>query len=145
VVSVVHPLTDVNKGVGMPKLLVYLTALFFLFYGAIFIVFPIEIANLITGSSPNSTSATIDFRATYGGAQFAIGLALILVLKIKQDINLALIIVAITLLSMAFGRLIGILVDGQPNTLMYVYLIAELVFGLLALYLKTSMSPKTNT
>ncbi|AIW14094.1 DUF4345 domain-containing protein [Vibrio tubiashii] len=129
----------------MSKLLVYLTALFFLFYGAIFVVFPIEMANLITGSSPNSTSATIDFRATYGGAQFAIGLALILVLKIKQDITLALIIVAITLLSMAFGRLIGILVDDQPNTLMYVYLVAEFVFGLLALYLKTSMAPKSNT
>ncbi|MCG9579701.1 DUF4345 domain-containing protein [Vibrio tubiashii] len=128
----------------MSKLLVYLTALFFLFYGAIFIVFPIEMANLITGSSPNSTSATIDFRATYGGAQFAIGLALILVLKIKQDITLALIIVAITLLSMAFGRLIGILVDGQPNTLMYVYLVAEIVFGLLALYLKKSIAPKAN-
>ncbi|EPR4994975.1 DUF4345 domain-containing protein [Vibrio navarrensis] len=128
----------------MSKLLVYLTALFFLLYGAIFAVFPLEMANLITGSSPNSTSATIDFRATYGGAQFAIGLALILVLKIKQDVTLALIIVAITLLSMAFGRLIGILLDGQPNTLMYVYLVAELVFGLLALYLRKSEAPVAN-
>ncbi|EID0034533.1 DUF4345 domain-containing protein [Vibrio alginolyticus] len=128
----------------MSKLLVYLTALFFLLYGAIFAVFPVDMANLITGSSPNSTSATIDFRATYGGAQFAIGLALILVLKIKQDVTLALVIVAITLLSMAFGRLIGILFDGQPNTLMYVYLVAELVFGLLALYLRKSESPVAN-
>ena len=101
-------------------------------------------ANLITGSSPNSTSASIDFRATYGGAQFAIGLALILVLKIKQDVTLALIIVAITLLSMAFGRLIGILFDGQPNTLMYVYLVAELLFGSLALYLRKSEAPEAN-
>ncbi|WP_045481301.1 DUF4345 domain-containing protein [Vibrio owensii] len=128
----------------MSKLLVYLTALFFLLYGAIFAVFPVDMANLITGSSPNSTSATIDFRATYGGAQFAIGLVLILVLKIKQDVTLALIIVAITLLSMAFGRLIGILSDGQPNTLMYVYLVAELVFGLLALYLRKSEAPVAN-
>ncbi|EPO0014314.1 DUF4345 domain-containing protein [Vibrio alginolyticus] len=128
----------------MSKLLVYLTALFFLLYGAIFAVFPVDMANLITGSSPNSTSATIDFRATYGGAQFAIGLALILVFKIKQDVTLALIIVAITLLSMAFGRLIGILLDGQPNTLMYVYLVAELVFGLLALYLRKSEAPVAN-
>ena len=128
----------------MSKLLVYLTALFFLLYGVIFAVFPVEMANLITGSSPNSTSATIDFRATYGGAQFAIGLALILVFKIKQDVTLALIIVAITLLSMAFGRLIGILLDGQPNTLMYVYLVAELVFGLLALYLRKSEAPVAN-
>ncbi|WP_244868324.1 DUF4345 family protein [Vibrio sp. B1ASS3] len=86
----------------------------------------------------------MDFRATYGGAQFAIGLALILVLKIKQDVTLALIIVAITLLSMAFGRLIGILFDGQPNTLMYVYLVAELVFGLLALFLRKSAALVTN-
>ncbi|MCS0082920.1 DUF4345 domain-containing protein [Vibrio alginolyticus] len=107
-------------------------------------MFPVDMANLITGSSPNSTSASIDFRATYGGAQFAIGLALILVLKIKQDVTLALIIVAITLLSMAFGRLIGILFDGQPNTLMYVYLVAELVFGLLALYLTKSEAPVAN-
>ncbi|WP_050922157.1 DUF4345 domain-containing protein [Vibrio harveyi] len=128
----------------MSKLLVYLTALFFLLYGAIFAVFPVDMANLITGSSPNSTSATIDFRATYGGAQFAIGLALILAFKIKQDVTLALIIVAITLLSMAFGRLIGILLDGQPNTLMYVYLVAELVFGLLALYLRKSEAPVAN-
>ena len=128
----------------MSKLLVYLTALFFLLYGAIFAVFPVEIANLITGSSPNSTSATIDFRATYGGAQFAVGLALILVLKIKQDVTLALVIVAITLLSMAFGRLIGILLDGQPNTLMYVYLVAELLFGSLALYLRKSEAPEAN-
>ncbi|HDM8069672.1 DUF4345 domain-containing protein [Vibrio harveyi] len=128
----------------MSKLLVYLTALFFLLYGAIFAVFPVDMANLITGSSPNSTSATIDFRATYGGAQFAIGLALILVLKIKQDVTLALVIVAITLLFMAFSRLIGILFDGQPNTLMYVYLVAELVFGLLALYLRKSEAPVAN-
>ncbi len=128
----------------MSKLLVYLTALFFLLYGALFAVFPVDMANLITGSSPNSASATIDFRATYGGAQFAIGLALILVLKINQDVTLALIIVAITLLSMAFGRLIGVLLDGQPNTLMYVYLVAELVFGLLALYLRKSVALVTN-
>ncbi|WP_061031685.1 DUF4345 domain-containing protein [Vibrio splendidus] len=128
----------------MSKLLVYLTALFFLLYGAIFAVFPVDMANLITGSSPNSISAIIDFRATYGGAQFAIGLALILVLKIKQDVTLALVIVAITLLSMAFGRLIGILFDSQPNTLMYVYLVAELVFGLLALYLRKSEAPVAN-
>ena len=69
---------------------------------------------------------------------------MILVFKIKQDVTLALIIVAITLLSMAFGRLIGILLDGQPNTLMYVYLVAELVFGLLALYLRKSEAPVAN-
>ena len=36
----------------MSKLLVYLTALFFLLYGALFAVFPVDMANLITGSPP---------------------------------------------------------------------------------------------
>ncbi|PCM44035.1 DUF4345 domain-containing protein [Marinobacter sp. ANT_B65] len=125
----------------MSKLLVYLTALFFLLYGAFFIVAPIEMANLVTGSSPSSASATIDFRATYGGAQLAIGVALIFVMTLRKDIALALVIVATTLLSMAFGRLMGILVDGQPNILMYVYLAAEVVFGALALNFRKSVAP----
>jgi len=125
----------------MSKYFVYLTALFFVVYGTVFIVAPIEISNIVAGSSPNSESATIDFRATYGGAQFAIGGVLVLVMKWRKDIVLALTIVAIVLLSMAFGRLVGILVDGQANTLMYVYLVAEIMFGSMALVFRKSAVP----
>ncbi|MFB9214099.1 DUF4345 domain-containing protein [Vibrio sinaloensis] len=118
----------------MSKLLVYLTALFFLLYGAMFVVAPHEMANLVTESSPSFGSAMIDFRATYGGAQFAIGAALLFIVKWKRDLALALILVAITLLSMAVGRLFGLLVDGDGNTLMYLYFVAEVVFGVLALH-----------
>ncbi|MDN3685933.1 DUF4345 family protein [Vibrio sinaloensis] len=69
----------------MSKLLVYLTALFFfLLYGAMFVVAPHEMANLVTESSPSFGSAMIDFRATYGGAQFAIGAALLFIVKWKK-------------------------------------------------------------
>ncbi len=128
----------------MSKLLVYLTAVFFLVYGALFLVFPIEMANWVTGANPDPNSATIDFRATYGGAQFAIGFILIFALHYKKDVDLALFIVAITLLSMALGRLVGILIDGQANTLMYLYLVAEIVFGLLAIHLYQSEASKSN-
>ncbi|USD42800.1 DUF4345 domain-containing protein [Vibrio sp. SCSIO 43135] len=124
----------------MPKLLVYATALFFLVYGALFIVIPAEIAYLITDSSPEPTSATIDFRATYGGAQLAIGVILLWIVRQKNDLDLALVLVSFVLLLMALGRSIGIVVDGQANTLMYVYLVAEVVFGILALVLRKHIS-----
>ena len=120
----------------MSRFLVYATALFFLVYGAIFVAFPMEMAHWVTGASlnGNSTSAIIDFRATYGGAQLAIGVVLLLVMKLRADVDLALLIVAASLLLMALGRVIGIVVDTQPNTLMLLYLFAELVFGGLALW-----------
>ncbi|WP_448554615.1 DUF4345 domain-containing protein [Thalassotalea montiporae] len=120
----------------MAKLLCYATAVFFLLYGLGFIFFPIEMAMLITDASPTSTSAIIDFRATYGGAQLAIGLLLLVIVKVRNDIDLALTMVALFLLSMALGRLTGIVIDGDPNLIMYIYLAAELAFGVLALWLK---------
>ncbi|MDN2483496.1 DUF4345 domain-containing protein [Vibrio agarivorans] len=121
----------------MAKVIIYATALFFLSYGTAFIFVPSEMANIITGAAPAGSSATIDFRATYGGAQFAIGLALLVIMKYRRDIDLALIIVALALFSMAFGRLLGIAIDGEPNTLMWMYLVLELSFGALALWLRT--------
>ncbi|REL27542.1 DUF4345 domain-containing protein [Thalassotalea euphylliae] len=120
----------------MAKLLIYATAGFFLLYGLAFAFYPISMAMWVTDASPSSTSAVIDFRATYGGAQVAIGLLLLLIVKVRNDIDLALTMVALLLLSMALGRFIGIVIDGEPNLIMYVYLAAELAFGVLALWLK---------
>ncbi|QLE84819.1 DUF4345 domain-containing protein [Shewanella sp. Scap07] len=126
----------------MAKVLVYATALFFLLYGSFFTLIPVEMAHWITGASPAPASATIDFRATYGGAQFAIGLSLICIMRWQKQTNLALTVIAITLFSMAFARLLGILVDGQANLFMYLYLVAEVVFATWALYLKRSVTPR---
>ena len=122
--------------IKMAKFLIYATAVFFLLYGLAFIFSPSEMAILITDTSPASASAMIDFRATYGGAQLAIGLLLILVVKVRNDIDLALTMVALLLLSMAIGRAIGIVIDGEPNLIMYAYLAAELAVGALSLWLK---------
>ena len=120
----------------MAKLLIYATAVFFLLYGIGFILFPAEMAVWVTGVSPSDGSATIDFRATYGGAQFAIGFVLLLIVKVRNDMNLALTMVAILLLSMAIARFTGIVIDGEPNLIMHIYLAAELTFGTLAWWLK---------
>ena len=126
----------------MAKVFVYITGLIFLTYGALFSVFPIEMSYWITGSYPQGASAIIDLRATYGGAQFAIGALLLLVTKLKNDVDMALLMVALILLSMAFSRTLGIVLDGQANGLMFVYLAGEIVGGLAALYLSTSVTVK---
>jgi hypothetical protein len=123
----------------MPKILVYSTALFFICYGALFIVLPAEFALLVTGSAPNETSATVDFRATYGGLQLAVGVIIFHIARHQKDLSLALTIVSTSLLFMAVGRTVGILTDGSPNLIMYLYLCAEIVFGLFAIALKKSL------
>ncbi|WP_394202434.1 DUF4345 domain-containing protein [Shewanella waksmanii] len=120
----------------MSKLLVYATAVFFIGYGVGFIIWPMEIANWVTDGAPSVPSAKIDLRATYGGAQLAIGVIMLIIVQHKQDIDLALVMVGLCLLLMALGRLVGIMTDGQANALMYVYLIAELVFGFGAFFLR---------
>ena len=121
----------------MSKLLVYATAVFFIVYGALFLLIPTGMAYWITGAELNPASAVIDVRATYGGAQLAIGLMMFLVVKLKDDVELGLIFVAVVLLAMAFGRLVGLWSDGEANLVMYLYLIGELLFGALALVLRS--------
>ena len=121
----------------MSKLLVYATAVFFIVYGALFLLIPTGMAYWITGAELNPASAVIDVRATYGGAQLAIGLLMFLVVKLKDDVELGLIFVAVVLLAMAFGRLVGLWNDGEANLVMYLYLVGELLFGALALVLRS--------
>ena len=45
--------------------------------------------------------------------------------------------IAIVLLAMAATRILGIILDGSPNLVMYIYLAAELLFASLALYLRS--------
>lgn len=119
--------------INIAKFLIYATGYFFVIYGGLFTLMPHELATLITGATPQANSATIDFRATYGGLQVAVGCILLLIMKLRKDIDLALFIVAITLLFMAVGRAFGILIDGQANLMMFIFLVAEIVCGLAAL------------
>jgi len=120
----------------MSKLLVYATAVFFMVYGGLFLLLPTGMVYWITGADLNTASAVIDLRATYGGAQLSIGLMMLLVVKLKDDVELGLIFVAVVLLAMAFGRLVGLWNDGEANFVMYLYLAGELLFGALALVLR---------
>ena len=52
-----------------------------------------------------------------------------------KTLSLGLLAVIAILLGMAFTRAIGIMVDGNPNRLMYIYLAAEIVPSIVAIVL----------
>lgn len=117
------------------RILIWLTAGFFLAYGILFTIFPDLFADLVTGSIPTTESGLIDMRATYGGMSIAVALLMFLLAKNENTLPLGLVSIIIVLLGMAAARTLGIIIDGNPNTLMYVYLVAEIIPASLAIFL----------
>ena len=117
---------------NLERFVIFLAAGFFLLYGLAFSLVPETMAIFITGSAPTGISALVDFRATYGGMTIAVGLALCYLYAIAQ-VRACLAIVAMVLLSMATTRTIGLVVDGSGNFLMYLYLVLEILGGVLAI------------
>ncbi len=120
------------------KALVVLTAFIFLIYGALFVLFPIQLLELVANGAVTSASGVIDMRATYGGMSVAVGIILLLLAKSEETIKVGLMSVFLLMACMAISRMVGIFVDQNPNVMMYVYLALEIIIAVLsALLLKT--------
>ncbi len=120
---------------NLEKLLVQLTAMFFLIYGLMFAVLPEWISNLVTDGAPSTASGLIDMRSTYDGLSIAVGCLMLSFARNAGTLKLGLQSVFIVLLCMAVTRMLGMIIDGNPNNLMYVYLAAELVLSIVAILL----------
>jgi hypothetical protein len=123
----------------MGKTLVLLTGWFFVLYGFAFALAPIEMSHMVTGGVTDTLSGIIDVRATYGGMSIAVGVVLLLLAKQSSTLSLSLLATAVVLLAMAAGRLLGMVLDGEPNSIMYVYLGAELLVGTAAIFFRKSV------
>ena len=117
--------------------IIRLNALFFSLYGLLFFFVPETLLFWVTGSVANTTSAMIDTRATYGGMSLAIGLLLFYFsMKLVYE-KLGLVFVILIMGNMAFGRSLGILLDGNPNPVMWLFLVGELVTLIISAVLLT--------
>lgn len=112
------------------KLIIVVTAAVYFIYGVAFTVAPESLSQAVTGSAPSSGSGLIDMRATYGGMSIATGI--LLYILSRSEVRLGLIGVVIFLSSMALTRAYGMVVDGEANTYMYVYLALEVVVAVAA-------------
>lgn len=120
---------------NISRFVLMLNALVFGLYGVAFVISPETLSLFVTGSAPTTPSGMIDMRATYGGMSLAIG-ALLLFFSSRDDMTrVGLATVMTIMLGMAFGRLIGIVLDGGANAIMYVYLFLEIAMALLAVVL----------
>ncbi|USD63485.1 DUF4345 family protein [Vibrio sp. SCSIO 43140] len=117
------------------KLMVWITTLVFFGYGLLFSLSPNMLFERVTDSALFSYSAAIDIRATYGGMMMAIGI--ILALLVLRNETLKLSVIAATLLAglMAVTRLMGIVVESQPNDTMQIYLATEVFFTVWGLFI----------
>ena len=128
----------------MTKLITVASGAFFLLYGLVFALFPTEMSWLVTSASPQSSSGLIDLRATYGGMSIAVGLTILILGQKQIHQSLALLVTAIVLFSMAATRILGIVVDRDPNWIMWLYLAGELIVAAAALYCRHALPMDRN-
>ncbi len=123
----------------MARFLAWATGLFFVAYGLAFALAPLGMIVFVTGDYPQATSGVIDIRATHGGMSAAVGLAILALAWRRETLRHALALTALVLLAMAAGRVLGMVLDGSPNVIMYLFLAAELVVGVAALLLRPAV------
>ncbi|MDQ3712128.1 MAG: DUF4345 domain-containing protein [Acidobacteriota bacterium] len=112
---------------------VTLSAIVFGGFGVAFLFFPLFMASIVSIELP-TPSAVIDFRATYGGLE--IGLAGFFTICALRDswLRLGLVAQTVSLGGFAFGRIIGLILDGTPQPIIYYLLVAECAGCVLGLY-----------
>lgn len=123
--------------------IIRLNAIFFGLYGLLFFFLPETLLYWVTGSGANTSSAMIDTRATYGGMSLAIGLLLFYFsMKLVYE-KLGLVFVILIMGNMAFGRSLGIILDGDPNPVMWLFLVGELMTLIVSALLLTKAQVKS--
>ena len=117
------------------KIFILINSIVFLLYGIGFMFFTETLSLYVIDTVPNTKSGLIDMRATYTG--MSIGFALLLYLTSQDSKIFVLGVKSIILIvgGMALGRFTGIIKEGSPNTLMYIYLLLEVLVVLIGVKL----------
>ena len=118
----------------MTRLLIVATAFVFVVYGVGFALSPQSMSMAVTDGVPETESALIDMRSTYGGLSIAVGVLLWILARNQGLQTLGLRAVAMIMGAMAATRTIGILAEGSPNGVMWILLATELLVLSLSLW-----------
>ncbi|HAA15224.1 MAG TPA: DUF4345 domain-containing protein [Cytophagales bacterium] len=126
------------------KVFILVNSVVFFLYGLGFIFFPAALSTFITDGVPATSSGFIDMRSTYGGISLGFGILLYLIHKNPATHRLGTIAAMLVVGGMAFGRTVGICVDGTPNSMMYLNLALEVTIVLVGWRLLSQLgaSPK---
>lgn len=118
----------------MATVFVHIIAAFFVTYGIAFSLVPEFMLGLVIGANETSSTGLIDVRATYGGMSIAVGLILHWMALQVDLVKQALQFIMVLMLAMAIPRSIGIILDGEANWVMYLYLMLEITVITIAFF-----------
>jgi len=114
-----------------PRLVLAAAAVLFAAFGIAFAAFPYRLAALVDIALPTST-ATIDFIATYGGFEIGFAVFLFKCLARPERVRLGLLASGCAVAGFAIARAIALLVVGGAKPVMYGALAFETVCATLA-------------
>jgi hypothetical protein len=116
---------------GLARLSLSLTALVYAGFGFAFLVWPA----LITwaGVELTSPAAHTEIRAFYGGLEIGLALFFVLAATRRAWFRPGLVAQAASLGGLALGRVFGVIVDGEPEPLLYLLITAETIGALIGL------------
>lgn len=117
------------------QLFIRVFALFFVGYGVAFVAFPAQLLHWVTDANISTASGLIDVRATYGGMSLAVGIALWLMSNKLDTYRQGLQSILMLMVMMAIGRIYGMFIDGDANTIMFIYLGLEVGASVMCLLL----------
>jgi len=109
-----------------PRLVLAAAAVLFAAFGIAFAAFPYRLAALVDIALPTST-ATIDFIATYGGFEIGFGVFLFKCLARPERVRLGLLASGCAVAGFAIARAIALLVVGGAKPVIYGALAFEVV------------------
>ena len=109
----------------LPKTIVGILALVFLFIGVAFIAAPAAMTDMATGVEPDQASSLTEIRAVSGGVALGIGLFFALCVRRAEWLTMALLLGALVGGSLALGRIVGFLVDGDVTGMQASFAVAE--------------------
>jgi len=120
----------VDYGELFPKSVLAFSTLAFIGIGISFIAFPESLLEVVGIHAPAGSPLT-DIRAIYGGIDLGVGLFLLYCL-VRSEVRLGLIASALILFSLAAGRSVGLVLDGEQDAITFYLLAVEVLGGALS-------------
>ena len=114
------------------KMVLLAIGVFTVMFGLSFVFAPHYFFALYTDGAFTTTSAAMDVRTTYGG--FSLGIGLFFLWGSKNNIRAGLMAALLALSCITAARILGLVLDGSPNTTMWVFFAMEIV-SLIAVFL----------
>ena len=96
------------------------------------IFLPLRVAELV-GAEPGTASDMINLRASYGGSLLGLGLILMALPQVRPIRPWLLHCILYLMVGIGFARLVGFVLDGNPDQRQWIWLTAEAVIVVVCL------------